>query len=84
MMSAAVSRPTERRTTSSPAPDLGLSPEVLADWRRRLAAEPTVSNSPHPARKQPERGPLYIVTPASNRVWPLRPATGEANSFARI
>ena len=28
---------------------LGLSPEVLADWRRRLAAEPTVSNRPAPA-----------------------------------
>ena len=28
---------------------LGLAPEVLADWRRRLAAEPTVSNRPAPA-----------------------------------
>ena len=27
---------------------LGLDPEVLADWRRRLAAEPTVSNRPAP------------------------------------
>ena len=27
---------------------LGLSPDVLADWRRRLAAEPTVSNRPAP------------------------------------
>ncbi len=26
----------------------GLAPEVLADWRRRLAAEPTVSNRPAP------------------------------------
>ena len=28
---------------------LGLSPEVLADWRRRLAVEPTISNRPAPA-----------------------------------
>ncbi|MCY4503594.1 MAG: N-6 DNA methylase [Alphaproteobacteria bacterium] len=27
---------------------LGLSPDVLADWRRRLAAEPTISNRPAP------------------------------------
>lgn len=27
---------------------LGLSPDVLAEWRRRLAAEPTVSNRPAP------------------------------------
>ena len=27
---------------------LGLCPDVLADWRRRLAAEPTVSNRPAP------------------------------------
>ncbi len=27
---------------------LGLSPDVLADWRRWLAAEPTVSNRPRP------------------------------------
>ncbi len=27
---------------------LGLAPDVLADWRRRLAAEPTVSNRPAP------------------------------------
>ena len=30
------------------APAFGLSPEIPADWRRRLAAEPTVTNRPAP------------------------------------
>lgn len=34
---------------SAAAVALGVEPDVLADWRRRLAAEPTITNARAPA-----------------------------------
>ena len=34
---------------------LGVGPEVLADWRRGLAAEPTITNERAPSKNSYER-----------------------------